>query len=70
MNLILMIAAIVVSILVFTWLIKVIQTTVKTAFMIAAIVLLLQFLGIGPGNAAQYLGQLIQGIWSAVSGSK
>ncbi|MEB3292000.1 MAG: hypothetical protein VKJ24_02450 [Synechococcales bacterium] len=70
MNLILTIAALVVSVLIFIWLVNVIKTTVKTALMIAAIVLLLQFLGIGPGNAAQYLGQFIQGIWSAVSGAK
>jgi hypothetical protein len=43
-------AGVVVSILVFTWLIKVVQATLKTALLIAVILFGLNFLGIGPGN--------------------
>ncbi|HIK32094.1 MAG TPA: hypothetical protein IGS17_10295 [Oscillatoriales cyanobacterium M59_W2019_021] len=48
-QLILVIAALILSWLVFTWLIKIVKTTVSTAIAAAAIVLLLQlFFGIGP----------------------
>lgn len=48
-QLILVIAALILSWLVFTWLIKIVKTTVSTAIGVAAIVLVLQlFFGIGP----------------------
>jgi hypothetical protein len=62
MSLIAVVAGVVVSILVFTWLIKVVQATLKTAFLIAVILFGLNFFGIGPGN-------LINGMisWIAVT---
>ncbi|WP_299487863.1 hypothetical protein [Acaryochloris sp. IP29b_bin.137] len=54
MNPILLIAAILVSWLVFTWLLRVVKTTLKTAFLIAVIVLGLQVIvGIGPDQVLQ-----------------
>ncbi|MGB3240831.1 MAG: hypothetical protein WBB29_21270 [Geitlerinemataceae cyanobacterium] len=48
-QLILVIASLILSWLIFTWLIKIVKTTVSTAIAVAAIVLLLQlFFGIGP----------------------
>jgi ABC-type multidrug transport system permease subunit len=48
-QLILVIASLILSWLVFTWLLKIVKTTVSTAIAAAAIVLVLQlFFGIGP----------------------
>ena len=48
-QLILVIASLILSWLIFTWLIKIVKTTVSTAIGVAAIALLLQlFFGIGP----------------------
>lgn len=46
-------AGAVISILVLTWLIKVIKATIQTAVIIAAIVFAMNFFGIGPGNLVQ-----------------
>jgi hypothetical protein len=63
-DLVLLIAAIVVSWLVFMALIKVVKTTVTTALAVAAIVLALQFLfGINPNQLWQQVTQLPQTIW-------
>jgi hypothetical protein len=63
-DLVLLIAAIVVSWLVFMALIKVVKTTVTTALAVAAIVLALQFLfGINPNQLWQEVTQLPQTIW-------
>jgi cytochrome c biogenesis protein CcdA len=50
MSLITIAVGVVVSVLVFTWLIKVVKATLKTAFLIALILFGLNFFGIGPGN--------------------
>jgi predicted neutral ceramidase superfamily lipid hydrolase len=64
LDLVLLIAAIVVSWLVFTALIKVVKTTVTTALTVAAIVFALQFLlGINPNQLWQQVTQLPQIIW-------
>lgn len=58
-ELITLIAALIVSWLVFTTLIKVVKTTVKTAITIAAIVLILQLaFGIAPQQLWQQITQL------------
>jgi type IV secretory pathway TrbL component len=58
MELAIVIGAILVSFLVFTWLIKVVQATLKTAITVAIILLILQLVfGIGP----QTLWEQIQG---------
>ncbi|MEM9265687.1 MAG: hypothetical protein AAGA46_09195 [Cyanobacteria bacterium P01_F01_bin.13] len=49
MEIVVVVGAIAISILVFTWLIKVVKATLKTAFLAALILLALQiFFGIGP----------------------
>lgn len=69
MELILVIAAIVVSWLVFTALIKVVKTTISTAIMVAAVVLALQLIfGIGPTDLWQQINDLFQGIWRLLTG--
>ena len=58
-DLIILIAAIVIAWLVFTWLIKVIKTSVNTAISIAMIVLFLQlFFGIRPEDIWQQIIKL------------
>jgi hypothetical protein len=65
-----LIAAIIVSWLVFTALIKVLKTTLKTAFTIAAIVLVLQLLfGIGPERIWQQIVKLPESVLNLVNGS-
>ncbi|MBT9315752.1 hypothetical protein [Leptothoe spongobia] len=49
MEIVVVIGAIIISVLVFTWLIKVVKATLKTAFLAALILLGLQiFFGVGP----------------------
>ncbi|MFB2772841.1 hypothetical protein ACE1AT_26750 [Pelatocladus sp. BLCC-F211] len=56
-----MLIALIVAWLIFTILIKVVKTTVKTAFIIAAIVVLLQVgYGIGPQEIWNYIVQIPQ----------
>jgi hypothetical protein len=63
-RLILLIAAILVSWLVFTGLVKVAKTTIGTALAIAAIVLALQIIfGINPQELWQEIIQLPQTLW-------
>jgi hypothetical protein len=50
MSWVLIVAAVVATWLVFTILIKLLRFTVKAALMIAALVFVLHFFGIGPGN--------------------
>jgi predicted neutral ceramidase superfamily lipid hydrolase len=64
LDLILLLAAIVVSWLVFTALIKVVKTTVTTALTVAAIVFALQFIfGINPAQLWHQISQLPQMLW-------
>ncbi|MFB2939080.1 hypothetical protein ACE1B6_27825 [Aerosakkonemataceae cyanobacterium BLCC-F154] len=61
---ILLIAALIVTFLVFTWLIKVVKATLQTALTIAIIVLILQLIfGIGPTQLWQKIIELPQLIW-------
>jgi ABC-type multidrug transport system permease subunit len=68
-TLILLIAASILSWLVFTWLLKIVKTTLSTAITAAAIVLILQlFFGIGPEKVLQTilnLPQSIQGLFGS-----
>jgi uncharacterized membrane protein len=67
----LMIAAIVLAIVVFTILIKIVQATIKTALIVAAVVFLLNVVfGIGPDKVAQHLWQMIQTIVQATGNSQ
>ena len=68
-QLIILIAALIVSWLLFTALIKVVKTTVSTAITIAAIVLVLQLaFGIAPQDLWQEITQLPQILWHLVTG--
>lgn len=63
-ELIVLIAALIVTFLVFTWLIKVVKATVQTALTIALLVLILQIIfGIGPSQLWQKIIELPQLIW-------
>ncbi len=70
MNIILLLAAIVVAFLVFTWLIKIVKMTIGTALSIAVIVLILLAFGIGPAQLWQELTQLVQSAWRLVTGGR
>ncbi len=54
---ILVIGAILIAWLVFTFLLKIVKTTIKTALLVAAIFLLLTFFGIGPNQVFELFGQ-------------
>lgn len=63
-ELIITIAAGLVSLLLFTWLFKVVKATLGTAFKIALIALALQlFFGIGPQVILNRLMQLLHQVW-------
>ncbi|NDJ17513.1 hypothetical protein [Myxacorys almedinensis] len=68
MDLLLLGAAIVVTFLVFTWLVKVVKATVKTAFLVAIVLFGFQFIGIGPEKITQEIGQIGQFLWQLVQG--
>jgi predicted PurR-regulated permease PerM len=64
-DLIIFIAAIIVSWLIFTLLVKVVKASISTAILVAAIVLILQlFFGIGPQDLWQQVTQLPQTLGS------
>lgn len=68
-ELIILIAALVVSWLVFTALIKVVKTTVTTAIAIAGIILILQLVfGIGYQDLWEQITQIPQLLWNLVTG--
>ena len=68
-DLLLLIAALIVSWLVFTALIKVVKTTLTTAIVIAGIILTLQLVfGIDPQDLWQQITQLPQTLWQLVTG--
>lgn len=68
MSLILLAAAVIVSVLVFGFLIKVARAAIGTAVMIALIVLLLQiFFGIGFDDLWQQVMGLWQNLWRSIT---
>jgi len=68
-DLIIFIAAIIVSWLIFTLLVKVVKASISTAILVAVIVLILQlFFGIGPQDLWQQVTQLPQTLWQLVTG--
>ena len=71
LNLITLLAALIVSWLVFTALINLLKTTLKTAVSIAAVVLVLQLaFGIAPQQLWQQLIELPQTVLQQVTGKK
>lgn len=68
-ELIIFVAALVVSVLLFAWLVRVAKSTLRTAVIIAGIALLLQLLfGIGPQDLFQEVVRLLELAWEQVSG--
>ncbi len=55
--------AVIIAWIVFSILVNIVKTTVKTAFFVAAVVLGLQFLGLGPGQLANFVGPLLRAIF-------
>lgn len=67
-ELIIFIAALVVSWLIFTALVKILKTTVTTAIGVAILVLALQLLfGIGPNDLWQQMLHLPQNLWDWIT---
>lgn len=61
MDWILLIAALFIAFLIFTWLLKVVKATISTALTVAFIVLLVQlFFGIGPSDLWNQIGLIWQ----------
>lgn len=68
MNLLLLGAAIVITILVFMWLLRVVKATVKTAFLIALLIFALQLIGIGPDKVLNQIVEMGHYVWQQVGG--
>jgi hypothetical protein len=67
-TIVLIIGAIIIAWIIFSILINIVKTTIKTAFISAAIVLLFQFIGIGPGQLTEFVRPILQGIWQMIFG--
>ena len=68
LELVILLAAVVVAWLIFTWLLKVAKVSISTALAIAVIVLMLQLIfGIGPQELWQQVTQLPRVLWQLVS---
>lgn len=68
LELIILLAAILVSWLIFNWAIKVLKASISTAVTIAVIVLVLQLMfGIGPNELFQHIIHLPQTLWQLVT---
>ncbi|NER80470.1 MAG: hypothetical protein F6K42_13010 [Leptolyngbya sp. SIO1D8] len=63
MDIVIVIGALLVSFLVFTWLIRVVRATFRTAILVAIILLVLQLIfGIGPGALWEQIQSWISGL--------
>jgi hypothetical protein len=68
-ELILLLAALAVTALVFTALVNLVKTTVKTAILVALVILALQlFFGIGFQEVWDQVLQIVQAVWQFVFG--
>jgi hypothetical protein len=68
-ELILLLAALAVTVLVFTALVNLVKTTVKTAILVALVILALQlFFGIGFQEVWDQVLQIVQAVWQFVFG--
>lgn len=68
LELVIVLAALAVSWLVFTWAIKVLKASIGTAVAIAVIILVLQLVfGIGPNQLLQHIINLPQTLWHLVT---
>lgn len=68
MELVVLIGAIAIAFLVFLCLVRIVKATLKTALLVALIVLGLQFLGIGTDKVMQQLTQIGQYLWQFIPG--
>ncbi len=69
MELIVLFAAIAISLIVFGWLIKIVKATVRVALSTAIVLLfLLVVFGIGPDQVFQKMGEIFQTLWRALVG--
>lgn len=70
MEIVLFVAALLVAWAIFTWLVKVVKASVKTAFGIAIVVVILQIVfGIGPQQLWDQVMNLLQPILNLFSGA-
>ncbi len=67
-NIILLIAAVIVLMLVFTWLLRVVKATIATGITIFLIIVVLGFLGLGPDRLIQEVIRIPQSLWHLVTG--
>jgi len=65
MELLLLLIALFVAFLVFTWLVKVVRATISLAIAIALVIIVLGIFGIGPGE----LWETLTGLWSRLFGA-
>lgn len=71
MDLVLLLAAIVVTVIVFIGLVKIARATITTAITIAVIILLVQLLfGVGADQIWQQVSQIFQSIWQLITGRR
>jgi hypothetical protein len=69
MELVILVAAVVISIMVFTWLVRVVKATISTAITIALVILGVQLLlGIGPDEIFQVVQNLWAMVWQRLAG--
>jgi hypothetical protein len=68
MDIVLVIGAIVITGLVFLWLVRIVRATIKTALLVAIIVFGLQLIGIGSDRVMQQVVQIGQYLWQFVPG--
>lgn len=67
-DLVVFVAALVVSGLLLTWLLRIVKTTITTAVTVAAIALVLQLLfGVGPEDLWQHVQGILQTVWQQIS---
>ncbi|GAP98638.1 hypothetical protein [Leptolyngbya sp. NIES-2104] len=70
MELLLLAASIIITGMVFLWLVRVIKATLRTALLIAAIVFALQFFGIGSDRILAQMQQIFQSLWRLIPGQQ
>ncbi|MBE9010558.1 hypothetical protein IQ250_10105 [Pseudanabaenaceae cyanobacterium LEGE 13415] len=70
MELLLLAGSVIITGIVFLWLVRVIKATLKTALLVAAIVFGLQFFGIGSDRIMAQVQQIINYFWRLIPGQQ
>ncbi|MBD1911615.1 MULTISPECIES: hypothetical protein [unclassified Leptolyngbya] len=65
MELLLLLAALVIAFLVFTWLVRVVKATLSLVVAIALLIILLRVFGVSPGE----IWETLTNLWSRIFGS-